>query len=174
VQQAKKVRLQGRCRFVAAHQLAWLFQHGYRAVRGYTGVSARVLVRWYAQPPSVRLSAGLWLLLPLIWLPIFFLQRLWTQTICYYVGIWNAVYDGLCLAQSRLWVLRASSDTVPLPYSSVHPCGCLPACVGVWVSICVLCGWLFVVLLKSLSPPCTQRAGGGGKEGVIKCQADMQ
>lgn len=76
------------------------------------------------------------------------------------MGICNAICDGLCLAQSRPWVPRGSSDAMLLPYCNIHPCTCLPSCVGVWVSICVLCGWLFVGFLKSLSPPCTYTEQG--------------
>lgn len=69
------------------------------------------------------------------------------------MGICNAICHGLHVAQSRSWVLRRSSDALLLPYSNIDPCMCLPLCVGIWVFICVLCGWLFVVLLKSLSSP---------------------
>lgn len=60
------------------------------------------------------------------------------------MAICHAMCDGLWLAQSRRpWVLRGSSDAMPLPYSNIHPCMCLPSRVGAFsVHLCTL--WLAI------------------------------
>lgn len=90
---------------------------------------------WWA----LRLSSSFNSLCASVFPPIFFfLQRLWTYTVFCHMEMCNAICDGICLAQSKPWVLRGSFYASA--YSNIHHCTCLLSCAGVWVSICT--SWL--------------------------------